>query len=93
VASPNKASITLAGNPGGEVDHFPETDVVIRIHSDDDESSDALANTNYLLPISTLPMEWSRTERDPKKQRGTNQLSFDAWKMSWNNKLGRWGYG
>jgi len=34
------------------------------------------------------PWRGPRAERDPKKQRATNQSFFDAWKMSWNNKLG-----
>jgi hypothetical protein len=75
-------------NPAGEVDHFPATDLLIRIYSDDGESSGDLASTKNLLPLSTLVMKRSKNDVDPKKQRAMNQSSFDAWKMSWNTKLG-----
>jgi hypothetical protein len=61
VAGPNKVSIVLAANPGGKVDHFPATDVVIRIYSNGNESSSALANANDLPPLSTLPLERSKS--------------------------------
>jgi hypothetical protein len=51
--------------------------VVIRIYSDDDESSCALANANDVLPLTTLPWPMKRSRGgvvDPKKQRAANPL-------------------
>jgi hypothetical protein len=82
VATPNKASIAHAGKPGTEVDHSLATDTVIGINSDgDDDSLGALENTIFLVLLSTSPLKrCKKPSAEPKKQRATNQLSFDAWK-------------
>jgi hypothetical protein len=52
--------ISPCGQSGSGGEHPHATDAVIRIYSDDDESSGALANTDHLLPLSTLPMKRSK---------------------------------